>query len=281
MPKTVLPRLIVDRSCLVFDSPRCIALDRRLHGQGAVRRLPVVMVDPRRHLSPDRVHCVETRLVHIIPCEAAEEGLGSSIRLRTPPGRVTGDEPHGSHERSEPMRRVFRSVVAEKLDPLRVDSCLPKSPEYRFAQHLGQILGGDPRGEAPGQHHPIRTVDHDRHASLPTVPRSEARDVQGPAPVRFGHTHLPLVSPPRPDQACATGREPATPTHRFPHGLEIARQSLAREQRVDPSVAIGCSPGVGPSPLPRPAASPAIPARTTVGRQTNSVACPRPDRPRR
>src|SRR5438128_756171 len=49
------------------------------------------------------------------------------------------------------MRRVFRPVVAEKLDPLRVGSCLPKSPEYRFAQHLGQILGGDPRGEAPVQ----------------------------------------------------------------------------------------------------------------------------------
>jgi len=48
------------------------------------------------------------------------------------------------------MRRVFRPVVAEKLDPLRVDSCLSKSPEYRFAQHLGQILGGDPRGKAPG-----------------------------------------------------------------------------------------------------------------------------------
>ena len=74
--KLVLPRLIVDRSCLVFDEPRRIELDRRLHPQGAVRRLLVVMVDPRRHLPLHRFQRVETRLVHIIPFEAAEEGLG-------------------------------------------------------------------------------------------------------------------------------------------------------------------------------------------------------------
>jgi hypothetical protein len=72
----VLPRLIVDRSCLVFDSPRRIELDRRLHVQGAVRRLPVVMIDPCQHLLPHLFPCVETGLVHIIPFEAAEEGLG-------------------------------------------------------------------------------------------------------------------------------------------------------------------------------------------------------------
>src|SRR5436853_2436853 len=94
------------------------------------------------------------------------------------------------------MRRVFRSVVAEKLDPLR--------------------------------------------------------DVRGPTPIRFGHAYLLLVSPPRPDKSCATGREPAPPTHRFPHGLEIACQSLAREQRVDPSVAIG---GRAAPPRSRPIAA--------------------------
>jgi hypothetical protein len=34
------------------------------------------MVDPRRHLPLHRFQRVETRLVHIIPFEAAEEGLG-------------------------------------------------------------------------------------------------------------------------------------------------------------------------------------------------------------
>lgn len=101
------------------------------------------------------------------------------------------NEPHGSHERPEPMRRIFRPVVAEKLVSLHVGSCLPQSPEYRFAQHLGQIIGGDPRGEALGPHHPIRAVDPECQAALPIVPCSDAREVRGPAPIQVRPAYLP------------------------------------------------------------------------------------------
>ena len=49
----VLPHLIVDRSCLVFDHPCGIELGRCLHSQGAVWRFVVVVVDPLRHLVLD------------------------------------------------------------------------------------------------------------------------------------------------------------------------------------------------------------------------------------
>ena len=102
------------------------------------------------------------------PVEAAEEGFRQPSNADSV-GSCDRDDPHGSHERSEPMRRVFRPL------PLR------KWLAYRFAQHLGQIPGHDARGETPGPHPPIRAVDHDSQASLPTIPRSDARDVRGPA----------------------------------------------------------------------------------------------------
>jgi hypothetical protein len=143
------------------------------------------------------------------------------------------DQPHRPHERAKTMRGLLRPSVVEELDPLRVGSRLPNRLNKAFPQHLGQILGRDARGEALSQHHPVRAVDHARQAPLPAVPRSDARDVRGPAPVRFGHAHLAFVPPPGPSPSMPTGRQPAPLAHGVPHHLGIARQSLALEQGMD------------------------------------------------
>ena len=98
----VLPRLSVDRSLLVFDEPRRIALGRRLHGQGAVRRLPVVMVDPRRHL-PRRTSsnvsrhawCTESRLK--LPKKASANPFDCGLRRGVWQGMSPRARPNGRH----------------------------------------------------------------------------------------------------------------------------------------------------------------------------------------
>ena len=65
----------MDGSLLVCDEPGRRELDWRLHPKGAVRRLLVVMSDPRLPLPRHVFQHFEVRLVHVIPLEAAEEGL--------------------------------------------------------------------------------------------------------------------------------------------------------------------------------------------------------------
>ena len=77
-------------SCLGLTTPH--ELGWRLHPQGAVRHLSVVMADPRGHLSYRVFPRLATGLIHVIPFDAAEQRFRQAIRLRTPQGCVTGDE---------------------------------------------------------------------------------------------------------------------------------------------------------------------------------------------
>jgi len=99
---TVLPHLILDRSSLVSYQPLRIALGWRLHPQGTVRGLVIVVFDPPQELTRYVFHRFETRLIDIVPLEAAKERLGQTVRLRSPPGSVAGDEPHGWRVHFEP-----------------------------------------------------------------------------------------------------------------------------------------------------------------------------------
>jgi hypothetical protein len=99
---TVLPHLNLNRSSLGSDSPLRIALGSRLHPQGAVRGLVMVVFDPPQELPRYVFHRLETRLSDIVPLEVAKEGLGQTVRPRTPPGSVAGDEPHGWRVHFEP-----------------------------------------------------------------------------------------------------------------------------------------------------------------------------------
>ena len=122
----VLPHLMLDRSSLVSDSPLRIALGWRLHPQGAVRGLVIVVFDPPQELTRDVFHRLETRLIEIVPLEAAKERLRQTVLLQTPSGRVARYESPGSHERPEAIRGVLPAIVAEKFD----SSCVgPHSPK--------------------------------------------------------------------------------------------------------------------------------------------------------
>jgi hypothetical protein len=80
----------------------------------------------------------------------------------------------------------------------------PDRPGNRLPQHLGQILGGDPRGEAPRQDHPIGTGDHDRYTPLLSHPRPGCRCCpkptggsvrpSAPVPCAAGLAALPVAS---------------------------------------------------------------------------------------
>ncbi len=106
------------------------------------------------------------------------------------------------------MRSGLRPLVAEAFDSSCVGPRSPKPVPDRFPQQLGEIVGRHARGKPPHPYHAVRAVDHEGQAALRSIPRSDTGKVGRPAPIRFGYVPAPVVSPPRPDDAAPTGREP-------------------------------------------------------------------------